>query len=249
MYRFLCFVGLSLTFLSAAVADGTVIWPLPSVDPNVNSALTPRPALGWFEHFQFNIDSSKKMAQVDLIFDGDSITDFWMNRGKAIWNAHYAKLNAYDFGISGDKTQNLLWRLQNGQAAGLHPKLICLMIGTNNWAFNTPEQIADGVKADVEEYQKVCPDAVILLQGVFPRGPKPEDPARAKIKAINQIISQLGDGKKVLYIDFADKFLAPDGTLPAEIMPDFLHPSDKGYQIWADAIQPTIDKFFPPTTP
>lgn len=189
------------------------------------------------------------MPKVDLIFDGDSITDFWMNRGKVIWNQHYAKLNAYDFGISGDRTENLLWRLQNGQVETLHPKLIVLMIGTNNWAINTPEQIADGVKADVDEYLKDCPDAVILLQAIFPRGEKPNDPARAKIKAVNQIISQLGDGKKVIYIDFGDKFLLPDGTLSHDIMPDFLHPSEQGYQIWADAIQPVIDNFFPNKSP
>ncbi len=195
------------------------------------------------------MDSAKKMPKVDLIFDGDSITDFWMNRGKAIWNAHYAKLNAFDFGISGDRTENLLWRLQNGQVDALHPKLIALMIGTNNWAVNTSEQIADGVKADINEYRTRCPDSVILLQAIFPRGQKSDDPARAKIEAINQIIAKLGDGDKIVYMDFGEKFLQPDGTLSADIMPDFLHPSDKGYQIWANAIQPEIDKIFSTSTP
>ena len=249
MHRFLCIVGLSLTLPLSVLADGTVIWPVPKPDPAVNSAITPRPALGWFEHFQWNLDSAHKMPELDLIFDGDSITDFWMGKGKAVWNERYAKLKAYDFGISGDRTENVLWRLQNGQVTGLHPKLICLMIGTNNWAVNTPEQIADGVKADVAEYQKDCPDAVILLQAIFPRGASPNDPARHKVKAVNDIISQLGDGKKVIYIDFTDKFLEPDGTMSADIMPDFLHPTEKGYRIWADAIQPTIDQFFPPTPP
>ena len=101
------------------------------------------------------------------------------------------------------------------------------------------------MKAVVADYQKRCPQAVILLQAIFPRAEKPTDPLRAKIKEINTLISQFGDGKKVIYVDFGDKFLAPDGTLSREIMPDFLHPNARGYQIWADAIQPTIDKFFP----
>jgi lysophospholipase L1-like esterase len=249
MSKFLCLVGFSFILITPAFGQGTVVWPLPPPTPGVNTAITPLPALGWFQHFQFNLDSAKKRPAVDLIFDGDSITDFWMTIGKKVWNERYAKLNAYDFGISGDKTENLLWRLQNGQVDTLHPKLICLMIGTNNWAVNTPAEIAEGVKADVDEYRKRCPDAVILLQAIFPRGEKPEDPARLKIKTVNQAISQFGDGDKVIYIDFADKFLQPDGTLSKDIMPDFLHPSDKGYQIWADAIQPEIDKFFPPPSP
>jgi lysophospholipase L1-like esterase len=250
MNRLLCIAGINYALIVGAFGQQTtpqtIIWPITPPPPGGNTAVEPMPALGWFMHFQFNMDSARKMAKVDLIFDGDSITDFWQGKGRAIWNQHYAKLNAWDFGISGDKTENVLWRLQNGQVDNLHPKLICLMIGTNNWAVNTPEQIADGVKADVEEYQKRCPDAVILLQAIFPRGPGPKDPARLKVKAVNDIISQLGDGKKVIYIDFSDKFLQPDGTLSPDIMPDFLHPTEAGYKIWADAIQPTIDQFFPP---
>jgi lysophospholipase L1-like esterase len=239
-----CLLGHSLS-----LADSSVIWPLPPPVQGVNSAITPTPQLGWFLHFQFNMTTAAKMPKVDLIFDGDSITDFWMNKGKAIWNQRYAKLNAYDFGISGDRTENVLWRLQNGQVNTLHPKLIALMIGTNNLAVNTPPQIAEGVKAIVNEYRQRCPDSIILLQAVFPRGAKSDDPLRQKIKDINQIISQLGDGDKIVYMDFGDKFLAPDGSLSSDIMPDFLHPSDKGYQIWADAIQPEIDKILPHATP
>jgi lysophospholipase L1-like esterase len=249
MNRFLYLVCLGVLAVSPASALQTVIWPLSPPSSGVNSAVTPIPQLGWFQHFQFNTESAKKMPQVDLIFDGDSISDFWMNRGRDVWNKHYGKLNAFDFGISGDRTENLLWRLQNNQVDTLHPKLIALMIGTNNLATNTPEQIADGVKADVDEYVKRCPDAVILLQGIFPRGEKPDDPARGKIKSVNQIISQMADGKKIIYIDFGDKFLQPDGTLSRDIMPDFLHPSAAGYQIWADALQSEINQFFPSSSP
>jgi len=198
--------------------------------------------------FQKNLDDAKKMPKIDLIFDGDSITDFWATTGVEVWKAHYGSLNAFDFGIWGDQTKHLLWRLQNGQVEGLHPKLIVLLIGTNNLGLTpeTPEQIAGGVKAVIAEYQKRCPEAVILLQGIFPRGANPADPNRAKIKAINQTIASFADGKRVIYLDIGDKFLQPDGSLSSEVMKDFLHPTPKGYQIWADAIQPTIDQFFPP---
>ncbi|MEI8340892.1 MAG: GDSL-type esterase/lipase family protein, partial [Verrucomicrobiota bacterium] len=107
------------------------------------------------------------------------------------------------------------------------------------------EQIAEGVTAIVGGYRKRCPEAVILLQAIFPRGKAATDPARAKIKAINQLLAKLDDGKQVVFIDFGDKFLSADGTLSPDIMPDFLHPSAKGYEIWAEAIQPVIDKYFP----
>ncbi len=186
------------------------------------------------------------MPQIDLIFDGDSITDFWQGNGRAVWQERYGKLNAFDFGIAGDRTENLLWRLDQGQVDNLRPKLVLLMIGTNNIGARTPQQIADGVKAIIDEYQKRCPEATILLQAIFPRSPKPTDLPRILVKQVNDIISHYGDGKKVIYIDFGDKFLQPDGTLSPDIMPDFLHPSPKGYEIWADAIQSQIDAIFPP---
>jgi len=248
MHRLRLSFALLIGFIAAAaaLADNPIPWPIPPLPPGANSAVSPIPQMGWFIHFQNNLENSRKMPKIDLIFDGDSITDFWMGRGKDIWTQRYAPLNAFDFGISGDKTENLLWRLQNGQVDGLHPKLILLMIGTNNLGGNTPEQIADGVKADIDEYFKHCPDATLVLQAVFPRGELASDPARAKIKALNDLISKFADGKKILFIDFGNKFLEPDGMLTKEVMPDFLHPSPQGYQIWADAIQPTIDRFFPP---
>jgi lysophospholipase L1-like esterase len=228
-----------------AFGGGTITWPLPVVPQDV-STTTAEPRLDWLQRVQTNFDQSRKMASVDLIFDGDSITDFWqaVGKGKEIWNQRYAKLNAFDFGIAADRTEHVLWRLQNGQLDGLHPKLVVLLIGTNNLGGNTNEQVVKGVQAIVGEYQKRCPDTAILLQGIFPRGEPANFWARPKIKAINQTLASLAGGKKVIFLDFGDKFLNPDGTLSPEIMPDFLHPSAKGYQIWADAIQPVIDRFF-----
>ncbi|TSA36788.1 MAG: GDSL family lipase [Verrucomicrobiaceae bacterium] len=180
-----------------------------------------------------------------MIFDGDSITDNWQAEGKQIWAERYGKLDAFDFGISGDRTEHLLWRLSQGQMNNMHPRLIAIMIGTNNMFTNSEAQIAEGVKAVVDDYRRRCPDATILLQGIFPRGHEATDPVRSKIKTINNIIAGFADGNKIIYRDFGDKFLETDGTLSSDVMPDFLHPNVKGYQIWADAIQPVIDQFFP----
>lgn len=213
---------------------------------SLNSALYPIGRFDWFQRVETNIEKGKQAAATcELVFDGDSITDSWQTMGKDVWAQHYAKYNAFDFGIAGDQTQHLLWRLSQGQAQGMHPKLIVLLIGTNNIVNYTPGQISEAVNAILQAYQKICPDAVILLQGIFPRGEKPEDPLRSKIKQANEIISKLGDGKKVIYLDFGDKFLQPDGTISREIMPDFLHPGIKGFQIWADAIQPIVDRYLP----
>ena len=245
--------------LATILAAGSVFaqekpWPMPSPLPlapaEVNSAVYAAPRIEWVTRVAAtNAKAHEAGRTIDLIFDGDSITDFWQTKGQAVWNERYGKLNAFDFGISADRTQHVLWRLSQGQVEGIHPKLVAIMIGTNNLGGNTDEQIADGVKAIVSDYQKRCPESVILLQGIFPRGAQPTDGARPRIKAINEMISKLGDDKKVIYIDFGDKFLNPDGTMSPEVMPDFLHPSAKGYQIWADAIQPTIDRFFTPAKP
>jgi lysophospholipase L1-like esterase len=136
----------------------------------------------------------------------------------------------------------VLWRIKQGQLQGLNPKLVFLMIGTNNLG-GEPENIAGGIKEIVDAYQKACPEAVIILQAIFPRREQASDPARAWIKSVNAWISKLADGKKVIFVDFSDKFLQPDGTISREVMPDFLHPGPRGYQIWADAIQPIADQY------
>jgi len=236
---------LAVAFTSTAFAGGTITWPSPPLPAGANPAATPTPKIEWFDRFQTLMDNAKKMPKIDLIFDGDSITERWGSTGSGVWKDHYANLNAFNFGIGGDQIQHLLWRLQNGQVDGLHQKLIVLLIGANNLV-GTPDQIAGGIKAIVAEYQNRCPEAVILLQAIFPRGEQPNTPLREKFKAANQMISQFADGKKVIYLDIGDKLVQSDGTISKDVMVDFTHPTAKGYQIWADAIQSTIDKFVPP---
>jgi lysophospholipase L1-like esterase len=215
-----------------------------------NTAVVPAPRdPGWQKrHAGFVRMAQKKDAEV--VFLGDSITDAWGGEGHGgpgakIFAKEFVPLKAVNFGIGGDRTQHVLWRLQNGELPeGFHPKVVMLMIGTNNsnGKDNTAEEIADGVKAVVGEIHKRSPETKVLLLGVFPRGPKP-NPQRDKLKAVNVIIAKLDDdGKTVKYLDIGDKFLQPDGTLPKEIMPDYLHLSEKGYQIWADAVKGPIEE-------
>ena len=242
-------VSLCVAGTAFAQSSPPAIIPMPSADCiaalKLNTSTYPAPRMEYFIGVNTTNENAHKIADsIQLVFDGDSITNQWQSAGKAVWEERYGQLHPFDFGIPGDKTQNLLWRLSQGQMDGIRPKLIALMIGTNN-SGRPNEEVADGVKAIVADYQKRCPESVILLQGIFPCGEQPTNPARVRIKAINQILSKLGGEKNVIYIDFGDKFLNPDGTMSKEIMPDFLHPSAKGYQIWADAIQPVIDKYFP----
>lgn len=218
-----------------------------------NTAIKPEPRdANWVKRHEGFVEIARR-GGVDLLFLGDSITDFWRREdpktgGKKVWDAHFAPLRAANFGISGDRTQHLLWRLQNGELEGIAPRLVVLMIGTNNTGLerdgvtprNTPAETVEGVTAIVRTLRAKLPAAKVLLLGVFPRGEKPDHPQRAQIAQINAAIAKLADDKTVRYLDLGPKFLRSDGTMSAEIMPDFLHPGEKGYEIWAAAIKDPI---------
>jgi lysophospholipase L1-like esterase len=212
------------------------------------TAPVPRDA-AWVKRHEEFVAIAKK-GSVDVLFLGDSITDFWRrddkkSGGKKIWDANFAPLKAANFGISGDRTQHVLWRLENGELEGISPKAVVLMIGTNNTGFerdgktprNTPAEVIEGVTAIVKKLRTALPQAKILLLGIFPRGEKPDHPQRAQIAQINAGIAKLADRKAVVFLDLGPRFLKADGTLPKEFMPDFLHPGELGYEVWADAIK------------
>lgn len=202
-----------------------------------NRATRAAPRNPWMQqHEKFN-DIAKK-GDVDLVFLGDSITQGWRsNAGKAAWAANFASLKAANFGISGDGTQHVLWRVRNGNFDGIKPKAAVLMIGTNNTGYCTPEQIAEGVTEIVKEIHARSPSTQVLLLGIFPRGQKPTDPLRIKVGKVNEILAKLHDGKTVHYLDIGQKFLQPDGTITREMMHDFLHLSPTAYSIWAESIK------------
>lgn len=182
----------------------------------------------------------------ELVFVGDSITDWW--RGdpqREIFEDTFGRYRPYNIGIAGDETQHVLWRIEHGEIDGLSPKLVVLMIGTNNLANAgrmTPAETADGVAALVDAIRRKLPAARVLLLGIFPRANRADDPLRLAVAATNRIIAGLEDRKTVFYLDVGAKFLRADGTLPGDVMPDYLHPNAKGYQVWADAIRTEVDR-------
>ena len=196
----------------------------------------------WMPRHEEKLKEKANLKNCQLVWIGDSITHGWEGEGKDLWNARYAKFDALNLGFSGDRTEQVLWRLQHGAVEGLNPKLVVMMIGTNNAGHRQErsEETAAGVEAIVRELRKRLPDSKILLLGIFPRGELPKDPMRQLNDKTNTLISKLADGKKIVYLDISPKFLDKDGKLSVEIMPDLLHPNKQGYGIWADSIDDTL---------
>lgn len=184
----------------------------------------------------------------DLVFLGDSITHFWGGqpsdaraRGPEVWERYFGKRNAVNIGYGWDRTENVLWRLRHGEIDGIAPKAVVVMIGTNNAALNTEEEIAAGIAAICEELHLRLPKAKILLLGIFPRGAKPNE-VREKMNRVNGLIAALDGNNSVTYLDIGKVFLEPDGTISPEIMNDYLHPTAAGYERWAQAMEPVLKR-------
>jgi lysophospholipase L1-like esterase len=262
-YALIFSLVLSLTFAGSGMAQDTnpaagalpaekaaAQTPAPAPDHRASIPLIRTNQPNWMSRHEKFVAEAKQ-GGIDLLFLGDSITDFWRNRGSNVWNKYYASRHAADFGISGDRTEHVLWRLEHGELDGIHPKVAVLMIGTNNSGDNPADDIAAGIKRMLDDIRAKTPGTKVLLLGVFPRGPRKgkagsaaDDSAKRMevIQAVNEKISKFDDGKTVTYLDIGAKFLGPDGKIPDDVMPDQLHPSEKGYQIWADAMNPTLDR-------
>jgi lysophospholipase L1-like esterase len=178
---------------------------------------------------------------VDLLFVGDSIIQAWSY--DKIWNEAFGRHHPANFGIGGDKTQNVLWRLENGDTGILDPRAVVVLVGTNNFGHNddSAHDVFRGVKAVVEKLRSSFPGAKILVCGIFPFGEKPDAKYRQRIKDANKEISTLQDGTRVFFTDIGDRFLEPDGSISSTVFGDFLHPTPEGYRRWTEAILPTIN--------
>ena len=201
----------------------------------------------WMDRHEAFLARTKQRG-VDLAFVGDSITQGWEGDGKAAWKENFAPLKAANYGIGGDQTQHVLWRLTEGKEfVGIAPKVVVLMIGTNNFGSHTPVQIAAGVEAIVKEVRQQERGVEVLLLGIFPRAgnaPKgdscPAANLNPKVAATNALLAKFDDGKHVHYLDIGKKFLEKDGSLSKKVMPDYLHLSADGYERWAKAILPKV---------
>lgn len=188
-----------------------------------------------------------KRGNIDLLFVGDSITDFFGrgDRGQDIWKQYYGSRNAANFGSSGDTTQDVLWRIENGELEGFEAKVIVLMLGTNNIGRNENADIAAGDKVILDQLRDQQPQAKILLLGIFPRG-EPNSNARKPVAKINAILETYADDEHIFYLDAGDALLNPDGSFIEDSMADGVHPATKGYQLWAEAMETTLAKWLGP---
>jgi beta-glucosidase len=226
--------------------------PAPSAEPappaatekRVNAAIVPAPrdvdrARQRFEELNQRVKAAQ--GQVDLVFLGDSITQGWEGNGKAVWQRYYAHRKALNLGIGGDRTQHVLWRLEHGNLDGIKPKVVVVMIGTNNSNRDdhTPAEILEGVTAVVDLLRAKLPETRILLLSIFPRGATFND-QRGKILQVNQALAKLDDNRTVFYLDFGHRLIEKDGSISKTIMPDYLHLSEQGYRIWAESIEPKL---------
>ena len=207
----------------------------------VHSAVAPAPrGGGWMKrHQRFNARVAQ--GDVDLIFIGDSITQGWEGAGRQVWSKYYGERKAVNLGIGGDRTQHVLWRLDNGNIDGISPRAAVVMIGTNNSGKgrNSAPEMVDGVIAVVEKLRAKLPQTKILLLGIFPRG-KHFNEQRGGILQVNQAIRRLDVDPHVTYLDIGHEFLEDDGSMSRAVMPDHLHLSPMGYEIWAASIEKTL---------
>jgi len=197
----------------------------------------------WMERHEKRVQQAASGKDVALIFIGDSITQQW-ERSYKIWNQYYRPYGALNLGFSGDRTENVLWRLQNGEIKNLSPRVAVILIGTNNTGHrqDDPADTALGIRKIIDLSRAEMPETKILLLGIFPRGAIPDDPKRVINRKINALIKEFADNEHVYYLNINDRFLENDGTLSKKIMPDLLHLSEEGYQIWADAMKPLLTK-------
>jgi enterochelin esterase family protein len=203
---------------------------------------TGKKVMAWWEpRHEAKLAELAVRKNVDLLMVGDSITHGWEKEGQAIWDDFYEDRNAFGIGFSGDQTEHVLWRLQNGEMDGITPKVAVVMIGTNNTReMRAAEDTAAGIERIVDEILLRSPDTKVLLLGIFPRDEQPDGEKRTRNREINKIIERRHDGRSVWYLDIGDRFLDEQGVLPKSVMGDFLHPSRTGYKIWAESMEPLL---------
>ena len=226
------------------------VWPSkPTVySDEQNVAALPASAFGQIAWWDKGILLEKRNeiadgdGEFDVVMVGDSITHRWEREGgegRALFAEIRKTYRVLNLGIGGDRTQHVLWRLQNGELEGYRAKMFTVMIGTNNGG-RDPAGIAAGVKAIVALIRAKHPEAKIVLMPIFPRSAKPDDKIRVANGQINAIIKACADGATVRWLDFNDKFLEPDGTLTKRVMNDLLHPNETGYRIWWENLAPVV---------
>ncbi len=228
-----------------------------------NPAVAPVPKLeqdgyDWYARHQAVVETQAALnPQVVLV--GDSITHFWGGlpadkknaRGAAVFSETFGDLRVLNLGFGWDRTQNVLWRLENGELDGLSPALIFVHIGTNNTSAtrnaraNSPAEIAEGIGAVCAKLAEKAPGARIVLFDIFPREQHPDHPRRTAIREANRLLGEIKLPPQVIRMNLDAALEEPDGSLSRAVMGDFCHPSAEGYRRWSAAIKPLLAAYFP----
>ena len=232
--------GFFLMSLTSLALAGEVLFTTPTIRETE-----------WFlNRHAAKLQEIKDKKDARIVFYGDSITEQWEieGYGKKIWEAHFQKgpMQAINFGYGGDSTHHLLWRLENGEADNLNPPVVVVQIGTNN-AWNQPEfppcDTVLGVKAVLKKLREKFPISRIILCAIPPCGEKPDDPRRIKNDCVNTEIKKFANFHTIFWLDWAKPFLNEEGILDRTKMPDFVHPSPEGFQVWYEALEPMLKEF------
>ncbi len=222
---------------------------MPTAESPETTQPIPKPGNEVFFELHESYLARAKSGPVGLLFLGDSITRQWVTVPH-IWDHYYGAYQSAYFGIGGDGTQHIIWRIENGELDGISPKVVVLLVGTNNCGSSSAEHISAGIRKIIRLIHEKNPTTKILALGIFPRGPRinadgsPDnwESHMAKIRTVNADLATLDNGNSIRALDITASFLGNDGTIPNTIMPDQVHLTPAGYQIWADAMQPLLQE-------
>lgn len=212
-------------------------------DPSIPAARTGTTGkFGWWPARHVAKMAEAAAGDAEVVFLGDSITQAWETTGRKQWEGLVANRKALNLGFAGDSTQHVLWRVENGELDGLSPRVIVLLVGTNNARHGdfTPGQIASGIGKILQALSRKCPRSKVLLLGILPRGADPSDPFRRKCEAVNALLPALADGRRVHHFNLNARLTTPDGVLSKDLAPDLLHLSSVGYSLFAGALEPKL---------
>jgi lysophospholipase L1-like esterase len=229
----------------ALLLAGGALCLLAAAEPHVFTDGTERAVQRWMDQHQGYVERARA-GGIDLLFIGDSLTYAWNFDGSAVWASDFAPLGAVNFGIGGDRTSDLLWRIENGEVEGSGAKTVVLEVGTNDLAIGTsPEATADGIAAAVRAIRARLPHATVVVMSVLPRGPGDgSTPIRKLVARVNERLAKLDDGKRVRYLDFTPAFVDVKGAIRPELYhPDLIHLSAEGYRAWSDTLRPALARF------
>ncbi|MCF3652042.1 GDSL-type esterase/lipase family protein [Synoicihabitans lomoniglobus] len=215
-----------------------------AADPSVGI-----PRAGNAKFYRLHSEFLKRAGEgrVGVLFLGDSITEQWANV-PSLWESAWGQYDPANFGIGGDRTEYIIWRIEEHELDNISPAAVVLLAGTNNTAENSAAEISAAMRKMVALIQEKLPDTKILLLAIFPRGPRvqgngvvdPWELRMAKINEINADLATLDDGDRVRFLDLGPAFQNEDGTIPDRIMPDQLHLSEAGYEIWIEQMSPLL---------